>query len=97
MKELLRRMRTQVLMLQNRLKYCSPLGSLLRDMRRAVSRAGPRVGPQSIRRLEEAGIHGLDDLMSLTIDDLVRLGVRRNFAEQIRAYMSETEQSVSRL
>jgi hypothetical protein len=47
-----------------------------------------RVGPRSIRLLEEAGIHGLDELVSHTVEDLVRLGVRRDLAKQIRAYVS---------
>jgi helicase len=90
-KKLLRRMRIQVLELQECLKYCSPLGPVLRDIRQTISSDGPRVGPRSISRLEEVGIHSLEDLVSLTTEDLVQLGIRRDLAQQIRAYATAAE------
>jgi helicase len=86
-KELLLRMRTQVFELQERLKYCSPLGPLVRDIRRTQSADVPSIRLQSVRRLEEAGIRSLDDLAPLQVNDLVRLGVRRDLAEQIRSFV----------
>ena len=44
-----------------------------------------------MRRLEEAGIRNLEDLASIATDDIVRLGICRDFAEQMRAYVSGTE------
>jgi hypothetical protein len=44
-----------------------------------------------MRRLEEVGIRNLEDIASIATDDMVRLGIRRDLAEQIRAYVSGTE------
>jgi helicase len=95
--ELLLKIRAQVFELQESLKYCSPLGLVLREIRRVMSPEGPRVGPRSIRRLEEAGINSVDKLLLLTADELVRLGVRRDFAEQISTYVSEADHRLRRL
>ncbi len=46
-------------------------------------------GQRSIRRLEESGIRNLKDLALIETDDLVRLGIRWDFAKQIRDYVSE--------
>jgi len=84
-------MRTQTFALREHLRYCSPLSSVLRDIRTArdSSLGGQSIGVRSIRRLEEAGIRNLEDLAPIEVGDLVRLGIRRDFAEQIRAYVSE--------
>jgi helicase len=87
-KKLLLRMRAQVFELRERLKYCSPLGPILRDVRQTQFANGRTIGVQSIRRLEEAGIRNLDDLARLQVTDLIELGVRRDFAEQIRDYLA---------
>jgi superfamily II DNA/RNA helicase len=87
-KRLLRRMRAQVFDLQEHLKYCSPLGPVLRSLRRMRREGeGASIGVQSIRRLEEAGIRSIVELAMLQLNDLVRLGVRRDLAKQIRSYM----------
>jgi superfamily II DNA/RNA helicase len=84
----LRHMRRTALDAREQVKYCSPLGPLLGDLRR-VRRGGdgPAVGVQSIRRLEEAGVRDMADLARLGTEDLVRLGVRRDLARQIREYI----------
>jgi helicase len=88
MKRLLRRMRAQTFDLQEHLKYCSPLGPALRSLRRTRREVeGASVGMQSIRRLEEAGIRNVAELARLQLNDLVRLGVRRDLARQIRTYL----------
>lgn len=87
-KRLLGNMRAQTFELQHRLKYCSPLGSLLHSLRRTrIPTARPSVGLSSIKRLEAAGITNFADLAQLELADLVRLGVRRDLASQIRAYV----------
>lgn len=87
-KRLLGNMRAQTFELQHRLKYCSPLGSLLHSLRRTrISTARPSVGLKSIKRLEAAGISNFADLAQLELADLVRLGVRRDLADQIRSYV----------
>jgi helicase len=87
-KRLLGRMRAQTFELQDRLKYCSPLGPLLHSLRRTrVGTSRPSVGLKSIKRLEEAGIANFAELAQLELADLVRLGVRRDLATQIRSYV----------
>jgi hypothetical protein len=90
-KKVLLHIRSQTLKLREHLSYCSPLGPVLRAIRstRASLGEGRSIGVQSIRRLEEAGIRSLEDLALLETNDLVRLGIRRDFAEQIRSFVSE--------
>jgi helicase len=87
-KRLFGNMRAQTFELQHQLKYCSPLGSLLHSLRRTrILTARPSVGLKSIKRLEDAGITNFADLAQLELADLVRLGIRRDFASQIRSYV----------
>jgi helicase len=89
-KRALFRMRAQTFELREHLTYCSPLGPILHDIReaRSASDKGPSVAVRSIRQLEQAGIRSFEDVASLKVEDLVRLGVRRDFAGQIYAYVS---------
>jgi hypothetical protein len=85
-KRCLRQMRYQTYELREGLKYCSPLGSLLLEMRRMLPQSGRKLGVQSVRKLEAAGLTTLKDLVPLTVDELVGLGLQRGFAEQVLAY-----------
>jgi helicase len=81
-------MRAQVFGLRNRLKYCSPFGPVLHDLRQATrGTKSVCVGIGTRRRLEEAGIGSVEALAQLGEDDLVRVGVRRDFARLIRTYI----------
>ena len=53
---------------------------------------GTSVGVQTIRRLEEAGVQNLEDLAQIRENDLVRLGIRRDLAKQIEAYVVRCSQ-----
>ncbi|MCY7275754.1 MAG: helix-hairpin-helix domain-containing protein [Phormidesmis sp. CAN_BIN44] len=86
-KQALEQMKQQIYNLQEQLKYCSPLGILLCEMRRVSPYKRSKVGIQSIRRLEEAGIESIKDLAHLRTEDLVKLGVQRKIAEQVRGYI----------
>jgi hypothetical protein len=87
-KRLLGRMRAQAFDLQAHLNYCSPLGPLLRSLRRTqLTGSSASVGVQSIRRLEETGIRSIAELAHVEVDDLVRLGIRRDLAKQLRTYV----------
>lgn len=86
-KKILQTICYQTLVLREDLKYCSPLGSLLREIRRSQSKAKVKLGIQSIRRLEESGVDSLKDLVNLQIEGLVELGIRRDLASQIRGYV----------
>jgi tRNA(Ile)-lysidine synthase TilS/MesJ len=91
-KQRLRQIEWQVYDLQEQLKYCSPLGSLLCEIRRLAPQRKTRVGFQSVRRLEESGISSLKGLMSLGVEDMVKLGIRRGLAEQVKAYLRQRMQ-----
>lgn len=84
----LRRMRFQTFELQQQLKYCSPLGGILRSIRRVQGkRSGVPIGIGSIRRLENAGITSLVQLTQMTEEELVNIGLRRSVAKQLRVYL----------
>ncbi len=71
-----------------RLKFCSPLGPLVRGVRGMLEdSSAAAVGVGTIRKLEEAGITSLQDLSGMKVEDLVVLGVQRRFAKQIRNYI----------
>lgn len=87
-KRQLGRMRAQTIGLRQQLKYCSPLGPLLRSMQQTeIAGDGPKVGIQTIRHLEGAGICSLAQLAGMELVDLVRLGVRRDLAKQLHTYL----------
>ena len=81
-------LRRQAFELMEQIKYCSALGPMLRSIRRTKSAApGPGIGVQTIRRLEESGITAVSQLVGLTVDQLVSLGVRKHIAKHICAYV----------
>lgn len=84
-----RMMRQQLFGLHEHLKYCSPLGGILKSMRRTQE---ARIGPATIRRLELAGVTNLSVLAALSVDQLVQLGVRRNAARTISSYVRRRSQ-----
>ena len=58
----------------------------MRGMMRDSKQASAGIG--TIRTLEGAGIESMRDLASLEIADLVRMGVQKRFAKQIRTYVA---------
>lgn len=73
--------------LMERLKYCSPLGPMLRGIRGMMKGVDePMVGVGTVRRLEAAGINSLAEVATMKIDELVSLGIRKAFAKQIVRY-----------
>jgi len=87
-KRLLRKMRHQAFDPMEALKYCSPLGPLMRGVRGMLwNRKQQVVGAGTIRRLEDAGLCSLAEVAELDVDELVELGVQRRFAKQIRTYL----------
>lgn len=70
--------------LQEKLKYCSPLGPALRDIRKF---SGGGVGVETIRKLEGAGITDLVTLNKLGFSGLRSLGVRKDIAKRIVGYL----------
>ena len=87
-KRLTRAQRHHCFDLIERIKYCSPLGPLIRGLRttqKGKARAVAGVG--TIRQLERAGIRSMRQILGLSVDDLVELGVQRRFAGQIHTYV----------
>jgi hypothetical protein len=77
-------MRRQVLALIEQIKFASPLGPVLRDIRRLT---GGGVGVQTIRRLEQAAVTDLKRLCQLGFDGMVGIGIRRDIAKRIVAFV----------
>ncbi len=91
-----RRMRGLTFDLQEQLRYCSPLGPVLRALRRTAG--GPdasKVGIATIRKLEGAGIRNLADLARCEADDLRRLGIRQRWAAGLVAHARRQPQDRS--
>lgn len=87
-KRYLRNIRYQGYELLERIKYCSPLGGLLRGLHTLYAdRDGHTAGIGTIRRLESAGIESMRQVASMSVSDLVQIGVQRRYAFQIRRYV----------
>ncbi len=86
-KHRLRALRHQVLELREVLEYCSPLGPVLRSIRRINPGKVRGVGVRTIRRLEAAGISSLESLERLGEEGLRALGIAKPFAAQIAEYV----------
>jgi helicase len=88
-KRLLQKIRGQVFDLMGELQYCSALGPMLRSLR-GMLKGGkePLVGVQTFRRLEERGINTPAELAKYKVDDLVGMGIRKQFAKQIITYLA---------
>ncbi|GEM_PF-959299 len=84
----LKRLRRQCYDLSECLTYCSPLGPLLRGIRHHTKgKQRTRVGPQTIKRLEQAGFTQLHQLAACTTDELIARGIRKDLAKQITHYL----------
>ena len=78
-------MRRTCLELMDRLTYASPLGGFLIRLKRMGQKG---VGLQTIRTLEGAGIATPLELSVLSIEDLVKLGVRRDISRRVAAQVA---------
>jgi len=87
-KRYLRDIRYQGYELMERIKHCSPLGGLLRGLQTLYAdRDGQTAGIGTIRKLESAGIESMRQVASLSVGDLLQIGVQRRYALQIRRYV----------
>jgi len=92
-KSSLKKLSAQTFDLQEQIKYCSALGPMLRSIRRSAKLGyGPKIGIGTIRKLEDQGIISFQQLASLEVEDLKALGVRKNFAIQIKNYIRRSLQ-----
>ena len=69
------------------LKFRSKLGELIRGIKNVYPHAESYPGEGTIRRLEGIGINSLMGLVGKTKDDLIRIGIRADYAELIVGYM----------
>jgi len=87
-KRTLRDMRYQGYELMERVKHCSPLGGLLRGLQNLYAgHDGQTAGIGTIRKLESAGIESMRQVASMSVGDMVQVGVQRRYASQIRRYV----------
>lgn len=86
---ILHAMRLSLFGLQEHLKYCSPLGGILLSIRRSL---GARIGPATVRRLEGAGVTNFSVLASMSQEELIQIGVRRDTAQFICTYVKRRSQ-----
>jgi helicase len=83
-KKVLRNIRFHALTSCGSLSTCSPLGALLPGLRQL--RTTNSVGIGTVRKLENAGITNLSILLRMSLDELVKLGIRKDLANQIVAF-----------
>ena len=87
-KYILGAMRRLAYELLERLKYCSPLGPLVQNIKSLLSTTShPTLGVGTIRKLEAAGVLRLQQLAAMDVDDLIAAGIQKRYAKQIRAYV----------
>ena len=87
-KRALQRMQGMSLRLMNLIAWCSPLGPVflrLRSSSSGSSKSSPAQG--TMRRLEEAGISDVEKLRACSLEDLVKIGVRKELAGQILTFL----------
>ena len=77
-------MRRALFELIEQIKYASPLGGIVLTMRRR-GRSG--VGSETIRKLEAIGVTRMDQIATLSEDDLVESGVGRNIAKKLLSHV----------
>jgi helicase len=86
-KRVFRMMSQQGYELLEMLKYCSPLGSLIRNIKSSRPTNQPTIGIRTLRRLEAAGIRNLSQIANMDTDALLAVGIQLRYAKQIRAYV----------
>jgi helicase len=84
----LQRMQAMSLRLMNLISWCSPLGPIFVRLRGTLaggSKSSPAQG--TMRRLEEAGISNIDALRACSLEDLIKVGLKRDLASQIYGFL----------
>ena len=78
---------SMIFSLVENLKYRSKLGELVRGIKNVFPHADSYPGEGTIRKLEGAGISSLMGLVGKTQEDLIRIGIRADYASLIVDYM----------
>jgi len=87
-KRAMQRLRILHLQVMNLVSWCSPLGPLFLRIRGTAAKSS-RQSPAkaTMRRLEDAGINSPSQLLTKTVGDLHQMGIRRDLAEAIIAFV----------
>lgn len=83
-KNTLRRLRAGCFKILGRLKYCSPLGPFLVSMKRSGTKG---VGKATIEKLEAAGITSAREILEMSDDKIIELGIDSKKLNAIRSYL----------
>jgi superfamily II DNA/RNA helicase len=93
LKQIFRQRQQQIYTLLDQIKYCSPLGATFRRLKSKGSPVKIRgIGIASIRKLEDAGFKSFSDLLPLSEEDLVGLGLRASAARDLKKYFRRRAQ-----
>jgi ATP-dependent DNA helicase len=84
-KRLMQRLRVRAYQTASQLKYCSPLGGLLVELRRSQGLKG--IGQKTIQKLEAIGAITFPVLGEMTDEQFIAAGISRNIGNRIRAYV----------
>jgi len=79
-------MRSRTYHVMEILNYCSPLGPIIRSLRRSSNGNGPLPGKKTLEKLAENGITTLQDIVDKGEKGLVDIGIRRNLAKVLLTY-----------
>jgi hypothetical protein len=83
-KRLMQRLRVLAYQTASQLKYCSPLGGLLVELRRSQGLKG--VGEKTVQKLEAIGAMTFPVLAQMTDEQFVAAGISRKIGSRIRAH-----------
>jgi hypothetical protein len=79
----MQRLRVLAYQTASQLKYCSPLGGLLAELRRSQGLKG--VGEKTIQKLEAIGAITFPVIAQLTDEQFIAAGISRRIGNRIRA------------
>ena len=82
-----KRLRGICYQLQEQIRFCSPLGSLLRSIKRTSKNGKAGIGIASIRKLEAAGFTSISQLSRANADQLQEFGLSKKVVESIHSYI----------
>src|SRR5215470_396334 len=84
-KRLMQRLRVLAYQTASQMKYCSPLGGLLVELRRSQGLNG--VGEKTVQKLDAMGAMTFPVLAQMTDEQFVAAGIARSIANRIRAHV----------
>ena len=80
----MQRVRVLACQTASQLKYCSPLGGLLTELRRSQGLKG--VGEKTVQKLEAMGAITLPTIAQMSDEQFIAAGISRNIGNRIRAH-----------